>query len=54
MSVYIFFKVIVKLDVDAGMFVGRFTKRLGTKADFASRLVCIQRKIEKDKTKTVG
>ena len=49
----IFFKVIVKLDVDAGRFVGRFTKRLGSKAAFASKRVCIQRKKEKDK-KTVG
>ena len=32
-----FFKVIVKLDVDAGRFVGRFTKRLGSKAAFASK-----------------
>ena len=47
--VYIFFKVIVKLEVDAGRLVGRFTKRLGTKADFASKPVCIQRKKEKDK-----
>ena len=48
---YIFFKVIVKFDVDAGRFVGRFTKGLGTKADFASKPVCIQRKKEKDKEK---
>ena len=41
--------LLLKLDVDAG----RFTKRLGTKADFASKPVCIQRKKEKDK-KTVG
>ena len=40
---------LLKLDVDAG----RFMKRLGTKADFASKPVCIQRKKEKDK-KTVG
>ena len=50
-SLNIFLKV--KLDVDAGRFVGRFKKRLGTKADFASKPVCIQRKKEKDK-KTVG
>ena len=48
-----FFKVIVKLDVDAGRFVGRFTKRLGSTAAFASKPVCIQRKKERDK-KTVG
>ena len=48
-----FFKVIVKLDVDAGRFVGRFSKRLGSKAGFASKPVCIQRKKENDK-KTVG
>ena len=55
-----FFKVIGKLDVDAGSFeaelpmlVGRFTKRLRSKAAFASKPVCIHRKKEKDK-KTVG
>ena len=41
-----FFKVIAKLDVDVGGFVGRFTKGLGKKADFASKPVCIQRKKE--------
>ena len=46
-----FFKVKAKLDVDAGGLVGSFTKRLGTKADFASKPVCIQRKKEKDKQK---
>ena len=46
---YIFFKVIVKLDVDAGRLVGRFTKQHGSKATFASEPVCIQRKREKDK-----
>ena len=35
------------------MFVGRFTKRLGSKAAFALKPVCILRKKEKDK-KTVG
>ena len=44
-----FFKVIVKLDVDAGRFVGRFMKRLGSKTAFASKPVCVQRKKEKDK-----
>ena len=39
----------VKLDVDARRFVGRFTKRLGSKAAFTSKPVCIQRKKEKDK-----
>ena len=39
----------VKLDVAAGRFVGRCTKRLGTKAAFASKPVCIQRKNEKGK-----
>ena len=39
--VYIFFKVILKLYVDAGRFVGRCTKRLGTKAAFSSKPVCI-------------
>ena len=48
-----FLKVIVKLDVDAGRFVGRFTKRLGSTAAFASKPVCIQRKKERDQ-KTVG
>ena len=48
---YIFFKVIVKLDVDAGRFLGRFTKWLGTKTDFASKPVCIQKKKEKTKQK---
>ena len=48
-----FFNVTVKLVVDARRFVGRCTKRLGTKAAFASKPVCIQRKKEKDK-KTVG
>ena len=43
----------VKLDVDAGKFVGRFTKWLGSKAALASKPVCVQRKNEKDK-KTVG
>ena len=41
----------VKLDVDAERFVGRFTKRLGSKAAFASKPVCIRRKKEKDKKK---
>ena len=31
------------------MFVARFTKRLGSKAAFSSKPVCIQRKKEKDK-----
>ena len=44
----------VKLDVDAGRFVGRFSKRLGSKAAFASKPVCIQRKKEKKEKKTVG
>ena len=44
-------KVIVKLVVDAWRFVGRFTKQLMTKAAFASKPVCIQRKKEKDKKK---
>ena len=39
---------ILKLYVDARRFVGRCTKRLGTKAAFASKPVCIQRKKEKD------
>jgi len=52
LAVY-FLKVIVKLDVDAGRFVGGCTKRLGKKAAFASKPVCIQRKKEKDKI-TVG
>ena len=45
----IFFKVIVKLDVHGGRFVGRFKKQLGSKAAFASKPFCIQRKKEKDK-----
>ena len=48
-----FFTVILKLDVDAGRFVGNCTKRLGTDAAFASKPVYIHRKKEKDK-KTVG
>ena len=32
-----------------GRFVGRFTKRLGSKAAFASKPVCIQRKKAKTK-----
>ena len=50
-SVYIFFKVIVKLDVDAGRFVaelttfvGRFTKRLWSKAGLYPKE---ERKIQK-------
>ena len=39
------------MDVDAGGFVGRFTKRLGSKAAFALKPVRIQRKKEKDKKK---
>ena len=48
-----FFKDMIKLDIAAGRFVGRCTKRLGTKAAFVLKPVCIQRKIEKGK-KTVG
>ena len=44
-----FFKFMVKLDVDGGKFVGRCTKRLGTKAAFSSKPVCTQRKKKKDK-----
>ena len=39
----------VKLDVAAGRFVGMRTTRLGTKAAFVSKPVCIQRKKEKGK-----
>ena len=39
----------VKLDVDAGRFIGRFAKRLGSEVAFASKPVCIQREKEKDK-----
>ena len=39
----------VKLDVAVGRFVGWCIKRLGTKAAFASKPVCIQRKKEKGK-----
>ena len=47
---YIFFlKDMIKLDIAAGRFVGRCTKRLGTKAAFVSKPVCIQRKKEKGK-----
>ena len=43
------YKVIVKFDVDVVRFLGRFRKRFGSKAAFASKSVCIQRKKEKDK-----
>ena len=43
------YKVIVKFDVDVVRFLGRFRKWLGSKAAFASKPVCIQRKKEKDK-----
>ena len=39
----------VNLDVAAGRFVRRCTKRLGKKAAFGPKLVCIQRKKEKGK-----
>ena len=57
MCVY-FLKFLEKLDVDARRSVGRCTKRLGTKAAFALKPVCIQRKKENEKkkkqNKTVG
>ena len=41
-----------RFEAELTMFVARFTKRLGSKAAFSSKPVCIQRKKEKDK-KTV-